>query len=78
VNNDTTIWADRLYTTEYIATYKNLASNVGKPRTQAREYHFAAVTNYDFSGSPLFSVGKALKCPTTKDLKDARSGAACP
>ena len=63
VNNDTTIWANRLYTTEYAATYKNLASNVGKPRTQAREYHTAAVTNYDFTEGKLknFNIGGAVR-----------------
>ena len=63
VNTDTTIWANRMYTTEYQATYKNLASNVGKPRAQEREYHFAAVTNYDFTRGLLknFNVGGAVR-----------------
>jgi outer membrane receptor protein involved in Fe transport len=63
VNNDSTIWANRLYTSEFIATYKNLASNVGKPRSQEREYHFAAVTNYDFTRGPLknFNIGGAVR-----------------
>jgi len=62
-NTDTTIWANRMYTTEYQATYKNLASNVGKPRSQQREYHFAAVTNYDFTEGRLknISVGGAMR-----------------
>ncbi len=62
-NADTTIWANRLFTTEYIATYQNLASNVGKPRSQEREYHFAAVTNYDFTEGRLknFNVGGAVR-----------------
>ncbi len=62
-NNDSTIWANRLYTNEFIATYKNLAANVGKRRTQEREYRFAAVTNYDFTRGPLknFSVGGAAR-----------------
>ncbi|MSU23872.1 MAG: hypothetical protein EXS32_08625 [Opitutus sp.] len=63
LNADSTIWANRLFTTEYIATYQNLASNVGKPRTQAREYHFATVTNYDFTEGRLknFNVGGAVR-----------------
>ena len=63
VNNDSTIWANRLYTTEYMATYQNLAANVGKPRTQEREYHFATVTNYDFTRGLLknFNIGGAVR-----------------
>ena len=63
INTDTTIWANRMYTTEYQATYKNLASNVGKPRAQEREYHFATVTNYDFTRGLLknFNVGGAVR-----------------
>lgn len=62
-NNDTTIWANRLFTNEYIAQYQNLASNVGKPRSQMREYHFAAVTNYDFTEGWLrnFNAGGAVR-----------------
>lgn len=62
-NTDGTIWANRLYTTEYIATYQNLASNVGKPRSQQREYRFAGITNYDFTRGPLknFNVGGAVR-----------------
>ena len=62
-NTDGTIWANRLYTTEYIATYQNLASNVGKPRSQMREYRFAGITNYDFTRGPLknFNVGGAVR-----------------
>lgn len=62
-NTDSTIWANRLYTTEYMATYKNLASNVGKPRSQEREYHMAFVTNYDFTEGKLknFNVGGAMR-----------------
>lgn len=63
VNGDTTIWDARIYTTEYMATYKNLASNVGKPRSQEREYHFAAITNYDFTRGRLkdFGIGGAVR-----------------
>ena len=62
-NTDGTIWANRLYTTEYMATYQNLASNVGKRRSQEREYRLAAVTNYDFTEGRLkhFNVGGAVR-----------------
>jgi len=33
---------------------------------------------FEIGDSPLFSVGKELKCPATKDLKDARGGSRCP
>ena len=62
-NNDGTIWANRLYTTEFMATYKNLAANVGKRRTQDREYRFAAVSNYEFTRGLLknLSIGGAAR-----------------
>lgn len=63
MNADTPIWANRRETTEYQATDQNLASNVGKPRTQEREYPLAAATNDDFTAGRLktLKVGGAVR-----------------
>ena len=43
--------------------YWTAATNAGRPRTQMREYRFAAISNYDFTEGKLknFNVGGALR-----------------
>ncbi|MSU23875.1 MAG: Plug domain-containing protein [Opitutus sp.] len=51
------------YNGALISPYSVGVANVGKPRTQVREYRWNAVTNYEFSQGRLkgFSVGGAMR-----------------
>ena len=48
---------------EQWAAYWAASTNAGRPRTQIREFRFAAISNYDFTEGRLknFSVGGALR-----------------
>lgn len=48
---------------EQFGPYWAAATNVGRPRTQIREYRFAAITNYDFTEGMLknFNFGGAMR-----------------
>jgi outer membrane receptor protein involved in Fe transport len=48
---------------EQYGPYWAAATNVGRPRSQIREYHFAGLTNYDFTEGKLknFNVGGAVR-----------------
>ena len=48
---------------EQYGPYWAAATNVGRPRTQSREYRFATLTNYDFTEGRLkdFNVGGAIR-----------------
>ena len=51
------------YRSNLIAPYLLATANVGKPRSQIREYRWATVTNYDFTSGPLanFNLGGAIR-----------------
>lgn len=48
---------------EQFGPYWAAATNVGRPRTQLREYRFAGITNYDFTEGKLkgFNLGGAMR-----------------
>lgn len=51
------------YQSNLLAPYLLATANVGKPRSQVREYRWAAITNYDFTTGPLanFNFGGAIR-----------------
>jgi len=51
------------YNSALISPYSVGVANVGKPRTQVREYRWNALTNYEFSSGRLkgFSIGGAVR-----------------
>ena len=55
--------AEAQYNSALISPYSVGVANVGKPRTQVREYRWNALTNYQFSSGRLkgFSVGGAVR-----------------
>ena len=55
--------AEAQYNSALISPYSVGVANVGKPRTQVREYRWTALTNYQFSSGRLkgFSVGGAVR-----------------
>jgi len=51
------------WTTDQFGAYAAATTNVGRPRTQIREYRFTGITNYDFTEGLLknFNVGGAVR-----------------